>query len=128
MKPVITLSVLILLLSCAPSSKHSGPPVGEDDESIYGVTSADLAYIRKETVDGKLDFVKKLPKDYKPTPAGEKIYSRHGMALFMWGAVVHEIGVSSGELAIKLYEDIRGRVLKDFECNAIIEGFNSHYE
>jgi hypothetical protein len=126
MKLISILFCFCLFLACAPKITRNGTPNAGQEITVYGPTSADLYYIRSETIDGKMDFITTLPKDKTNFNAGEKIYSRHGMALFMWGSVVHKLGVTSEELAIKLYEEIQGRAVNEYERNAIIEGYNDY--
>ena len=86
-------------------------------------------YIRKETIDGKLDFNNFLEKEEKDSFLFDGVtYNKHDFALFLWGQAAKQLGITSSTEATKLWEEIHNRHLTDQEAKALTIGFESKIE
>ncbi len=88
------------------------------------------AYIKKESIGGKLDFSKKIEQQYRDTPLirfGETDYSKKEYAILLWGANVRTSGIESFEYASKIWEEINRRSLTDPEKKALKTGFEAKF-
>ena len=91
--------------------------------------SEPIAYIKKETIGGKLDFNSKLEKENKSLYLFDGVaYNKKDFAIFLWGQAVKRTGISSSEEAAKLWIDIYARELTEPERKALTKGFDAKLE
>lgn len=84
------------------------------------------AFIKKETIGGKLDFNKALENEKQSMFLYDGIvYSKKDFAICLWGKKVKILGISSSKKAIKLWEEINNRELTASEKKALEKGFES---
>lgn len=84
------------------------------------------AFIKAETIGGKLDFNKVLEKEDQQFFLYDDVaYNKKDFAIFLWGQTVHQLGVSSVTNAVSLWEEIYGRKLTAPEEVALKKGFAS---
>jgi hypothetical protein len=90
-------------------------------------TSDPEAYIRKESIGGKLDFYKLLENEKEGflIQEGGVAYNKKDFAIYLWGKKVKQLGIRSSKKAAKLWEEIQKRELTDPEKKALIAGYDS---
>jgi hypothetical protein len=90
-------------------------------------TSDPEAYIRKESIGGKLDFNKVLENEKESflIQEGGVAYNKKDFAIYLWGKKVKQLGIRSSKKAAKLWEEIQKRELTDPEKKALIAGYDS---
>jgi hypothetical protein len=114
MKQLLMISLCIITLTTLCTTYQKTSNLSEDN----------LNYIRSETINGKLDFTKKL--DTNTLYAVDRIvYNYKEMAKYMWGDAVCRLGISNAISAIDLYEDILKTKLTVYSKKAITSGFNN---
>ena len=85
-----------------------------------------IAYIRKETIGGNLDFNKLLENEKQPFFLYEGVlYNKKDFAIFLWGKKVKQLGISSSKKATILLEEINNSILTEAEKKALVTGFES---
>ncbi len=85
-----------------------------------------VAYIKRETIGGKLDFNRVLENEQQSLLVYDGVaYSKKDFAIYLWGKKVRSLGISSVKNAIKLWEEINKRALTEPEKKALTTGFNS---
>jgi len=83
-------------------------------------------YIKKETINGELDFNKVLEKEENALFAFDGFaYNKKDFAIYLWGKKVQTLGIKSGKSAVKLWEEINERKLSKAEKGALKRGFES---
>lgn len=88
------------------------------------------AYIKKESIGGKLDFTKRIEEKYKDAPLikfGDTLFNKKDFAILLWAANVRTAGVESLDVAEKLWEEINKRNLSDVEKKAFKTGFEAKF-
>ncbi len=85
-----------------------------------------VAYIKKETIGGKLDFNLLLEKETQGLFIYDGVaYNKKDLAIYLWGKSVKNLGISSSKKAAALWEEINKRPLTDPEKKALTSGFNN---
>ena len=88
-----------------------------------------IEYIKKESIDGKLDFNKTLDKEEQGLFVYDGMaYNKKDFAIYLWGKKVKFIGIKSSKKATLLWEEINERTLTEPEKKALVNGFNSKSE
>ncbi|MCY0978372.1 hypothetical protein PGH12_03130 [Chryseobacterium wangxinyae] len=88
------------------------------------------AYIKKESIGGKLDFTKKVDAKYKDNALitfGDTAYNKKDFAILLWAANVRNLDVNSVDQAINIWEQIYKRSLTDPEKKALHTGFEAKF-
>lgn len=88
------------------------------------------AYIKKESIGGKLDFSKRIEEKYSDAPFikfGETLYNKKDFTVLIWAANVRTVGVESFDQAAKLWEEINKRSLTEAERKALKTGFEAKF-
>lgn len=81
-------------------------------------------YIRKETIDGKLDFKKIAEQEKAPFILYEQVmYNKKDFTILLWGKKVQTLGIKKLKKAIQLWEEINKRELTKPEKKALEKGF-----
>ena len=84
-----------------------------------------IAYIRKETIGGKLDFTYVLKEPgFLPIDHQGVRFNRNDYHVFLWGEAVGDLGLESSEKASKLWEEINGKKLTRPQRIALRIGFD----
>ena len=84
------------------------------------------AYIKRETIGGKLDFNKMLEKEEQSMILHDGVlYNKKDFAIYLWGKKVKILGISSSKKATNLWEEINNRDLTPPEKKALEKGFDS---
>jgi hypothetical protein len=103
-------------------------PVALPAQQITQVQQIDdpVAYIKKETIGGKLDFNKQLETQNQTMFVYEGVgYNKKDFAIYLWGRAVKALKIDSPKQAAKLWEEINNRSLTSSEKKALARGFNS---
>jgi hypothetical protein len=100
------------------------------DSVKHDMVDDPIAYIKRESIGGKLDFNLVLAKEnkngfYVHDGIG---YNRKDFAIFLWGQKVMRLGISSSKKAVKLWEEINGRDMTAPEKKALLKGFKKVIE
>jgi hypothetical protein len=112
---LITIIGLILATSSFSQSENSTEP-----------TEDPIAYIKQETIGGKLDFNQVLDREKKALYVYDGIaYHKKDFAIFLWAQAVKRKGISSSKKAAKLWEEINKRELTGPEEKALKKGFKA---
>jgi len=88
------------------------------------------AYIKKESIGGKLDFSKRIEEKYRnetSIPFGKEHFSKKDYAILLWAANVRTLGVESFDIVVKLWEEVNKRNLSETEKNALKTGFDAKF-
>ena len=86
-----------------------------------------VAYIKKESIGGKMDFVKSLEKESQSTYLiNEVTYNKKDFAIYSWGKKVKQLQIKTAEEASDLWQEIYKRKLSSKEKKALTEGYNSN--
>ena len=88
-------------------------------------------YIKTETIDGKLDFIKVLEKEGKTKTLllyDGVAYNSKDYSILLWGQAVKRLGIKKVKDATLLWEDIYKRDMTKPELNALTKGFNIKIE
>lgn len=81
-------------------------------------------YIRKETINGELNFTKVANENKSPFILYEQVmYNKKDFAILLWGKKVQTLGIEKSKKAIKLWEEINSRKLTKPEKKALLKGF-----
>ena len=90
-----------------------------------------VAYIKRQSIGGKLDFTEVVEKQANGSPFiryGNILYNKKDFALLMWGAKVKTLGLENIEEINQLWEEIFKRPLTDAEKRALKTGFELKIE
>lgn len=88
-------------------------------------------YIKKETIGGKLDFMKVLENEGKTKTLllyDGVAYNSKDYSILLWGQAVKRLGIKKVKDAIFLWEDIYKRKMTKPEQNALTKGFKAKIE
>lgn len=88
------------------------------------------AYIKKESIGGKLDFTKRIEEKYKDAPFirfGDTLYNKKDFAILFWAANVRALGIESFDQAAKIWEETYKRSLTELETKALKTGFEAKF-
>jgi hypothetical protein len=88
------------------------------------------AYIKKESIGGKLDFTKRIEEKYKDAPFirfGDTLYNKKDFAILFWAANVRTLGIESFDQAVKIWEEVYKRSLTEPETKALKTGFEAKF-
>ena len=85
--------------------------------------------IKKETIDGKLDF-KKILKEKGGSGfymIRREVYNDETYASFLWGLSVRKTGIKSLKEALKFWKEIRDTKPSKDQKKALEKGFNTPF-
>lgn len=83
-----------------------------------------IAYIKKETLGGKLDFRSVLNDSVSVVVYHKGVgFNKNDYYVFLWGQAVSDSGLSSSEYAAKLWEEIHNQKLTMPQKTALMIGF-----
>ncbi len=83
-----------------------------------------LAYFKKETIGGKLDFAKNMKDDKSPFYLLEKtLYNRKDFSVLLWAQAIKKTGKFQKKEAMFLWEQIKNRNLTKSEKKAFTKGY-----
>lgn len=88
------------------------------------------AYIKKESIGGKLDFTKRIEEKYRnetSVPFGKEHFSKKDYAILLWAANVRTAGIESFDQAVKIWEEVNKRNLSEAEKKALKTGFEAKF-
>lgn len=88
------------------------------------------AYIKKESIGGKLDFTKRIDEKYRnetSIPFGKEHFSKKDFAILLWAANVRTAGIESFDQAVKIWEETYKRSLTEPETKALKIGFEAKF-
>lgn len=100
---------------------HLVPVHGQTDEQSA------IAFIKKETIDGSLDFNKKLKEQGKTgfLLFDGVAYNTEDFAILLWGKAIKKLGVDSVKKAIMLWEEIHNKTLTKADIKALKKGMKT---
>jgi len=85
------------------------------------------AYIKNETINGKLDFNKILENEKQSLFLYDGVaYNKKDFAIYLWGKKVKILGITSAKKAVNLWKEIYKRELTVPEKKALSSGFESN--
>jgi len=115
---VLVIATLTLIAGHAQTNASGGGSSKENKDTV--------AYIKKETIGGKLDYNKVLANEKAPFFLYEGVaYNKKDFAIFLWGKKLKTMGISSSKNAAELWEEINNKYLTEPERKALIAGFDS---
>ena len=84
-----------------------------------------IAYIKRETIGGKLDFryVLKNPSQVITDDNGVR-FNKNDYYVLLWGRAVRDLGLESSDQAARLWEDIHAQKLTGPQRTALRIGFD----
>jgi len=83
-----------------------------------------IEYIKRETIEGKLDFTSVLKETDYPTIEHNGVrFNKNDYFVFLWGQAVNDLGLESSEKASRLWEEIHGKKLTAPQRTALRIGF-----
>ena len=83
-----------------------------------------IAYIKRETLGGKLDFRSVLNDSLSVVIYHKGVgFNKNDYYVFLWGQAVSDSGLSSSEFAAKLWEEIHTQKLTMPQKTALMIGF-----
>lgn len=87
------------------------------------------AYIKTESIGGKLDFSKAVDKEYATSLIrfGDTMYNKKDFTILLWGAKVSALGIDSLDETFRLWEEINQRALTEPEKKALKTGFEAKF-
>jgi hypothetical protein len=88
------------------------------------------AYIKKESIGGKLDFTKRIEEKYRnetSIPFGKEHFSKKDYAILLWAANVRTAGIESFDQAAKIWEEVNKKSLSEIEKKALKTGFEAKF-
>lgn len=88
------------------------------------------AYVKKESIGGKLDFTKRIDEKYgneMSIPFGKEHFSKKDYAILLWAANVRTAGIESFDQAVKIWEETYKRSLTEPETKALKTGFEAKF-
>ncbi|HEX2787256.1 MAG TPA: hypothetical protein VHP32_05060 [Ignavibacteria bacterium] len=99
--------------------------LSKDLMSIKSLSLGDIeTYIKKESIGGRLDFVKTLEADKLYLVNGVAVGPAH-YSIFLWGLAVAKLGIEDYEEALELYEEIYKTDLRPELESLLLAGFKS---
>lgn len=85
-----------------------------------------IEYIKKESIGWKLDFQSTLALDKKKRyKYNMTVYSKSEYAFFLWGRVVHMLGIGTFQEAVTIWSTIFKRELTNKERKALWVGYEN---
>jgi hypothetical protein len=97
-------------------------------EAQVTMTDTTISYIKSQSLNGRLDFQKKLideGKENKLLLYDGVAYSPEDFSILLWGKAVRRLGVSSIGDARGLWEEIYGKEMSGSDKKALKKGYNS---
>ncbi|MCI3936231.1 hypothetical protein MQX03_03420 [Chryseobacterium aahli] len=88
------------------------------------------AYIKKESIGGKLDFTKRIEEKYRNETSisfGKEHFMKKDYAVLLWAANVRALGIESFNQATKIWEETYKRSLTEPETKALKTGFEAKF-
>ena len=93
-------------------------------ELMKDVPKNPVDYIRKESIGGELDYLKKLDPD-KMYAFDNIVYSQPEAAIFLWAKSAHRIGMETEDQALVLWQEIYKKEMTAGNKKAFHAGFIS---
>lgn len=88
------------------------------------------AYIKKESIGGKLDFTKRIEEKFRDATSisfGKEHFSKKDYVILLWAANVRTVGIESFDQAAKIWEEVNKRNLSEAEKKALKTGFEAKF-